>query len=176
MFHYFCLIYTWFVQLLLSWLPEQKHIMRFRGWCYSFVMPCSPKNFQVSSTAILRNLENLYVGDNVYLAPGSVINAIDTITLENDVMIAFHSVVTSGNHTMMNSSYRFGVSKKAPIVIKKGSWIAANCTIVAGTVIEQSCLIAANSLARGICEKYGVYSGVPIKLIKKEVVENSDKS
>ncbi len=166
MHHYFCLIYTWFVKLILSWLPDQKHIMRFRGWLYSLVMPSSPRNFQVSSTTIIRNLENFYVGDDVYLAPGSVINAIDIITLESEVMVAFNSIITSGNHTMSNSSYRFGCSKKAPILIKKGSWIAANCTVVAGTIVEEGCLIAANSVARGICKRYSIYSGVPVHLIK----------
>ncbi|MCG3744041.1 acyltransferase [Vibrio cincinnatiensis] len=165
--HYFLLVYAWLVRLILAWLPDQKGVMQFRGFCYSLVMPSYPKNFQVASTTILRNLENLHVGNDVYIAPGAVVNAIDTIIIEDEVMIAFNSVITSGNHTMLEGSYRFGISNKLPILIKRGSWVAANCTVVAGAVIEEGCLIAANSLARGVCQKYGIYSGVPVKLLRK---------
>ncbi len=167
MIHSICLVYSWLVHLLFSCLPDQKCIMRLRGSCYSLMMPCSPKNFQVASTATLRNLENLYVGNDVYIAPGAIVNAIDTVTLGDEVMIAFNTVISSGNHTMLDNSYRFGVSKKSPILIKKGSWVAANCTVVAGTVIEEGCLIAANSTARGHCQEYCIYSGVPAKLVRK---------
>ncbi|WMN87505.1 acyltransferase [Vibrio parahaemolyticus] len=166
MFHNLKLLYSWLIKLLMFWLPDQNHIMRIRGKLYSLAMPCNPKNFQVSSTATIKNLENLQVGNNVYLAPGSIINAIDNVILGDEVMIAFNSVVNSGNHTMHNGSYRFGDSNKKPIQIGKGSWIAANCTVVAGTVIGKGCLIAANSVAKGSCLDYGVYSGVPIKLVR----------
>jgi len=159
--HLICLLYSWLIKLITAFLPDQKHIMRFRGWLYSFAMKKCGKNFQVSSTTILRNLENIEIGDNVYFAPNSIINARASIKIENEVMIAFNSVLVSGNHTLLNGSYRFGESKLKPIVIKEGAWVAANCTVVAGTNIGNGCLIAANSLVKGECLDYHMYVGVP---------------
>jgi acetyltransferase-like isoleucine patch superfamily enzyme len=159
--HLFCLFYSWLIKLLTAFLPDQKHIMRFRGWLYSFFMKECGKNFQVSSTTILKNLENMEIGDNVYFAPNSIINASATIRIENEVMIAFNSVLVSGNHILYNGSYRFGKSKLKPIVINEGAWIAANCTVVAGANIGKGCLIGANSLVKGDCLDYHVYIGVP---------------
>lgn len=161
--HLFCLLYSWLIKLITSFLPDQQHIMKFRGWLYSFCIKKCGKNFQVSSTTILRNLENMEIGDNVYFAPNSIINARDIIKIENDVMIAFNSVLVSGNHQLLNGSYRFGESKLKPIIVKEGAWVAANCTVVAGTNIGKGCLIAANSLVKGECLDHHVYIGVPAK-------------
>ncbi|WP_264346299.1 acyltransferase [Rheinheimera sp. MM224] len=123
-------------------------------------------DFQVSASAILRNLENIHVGQNVYIAPNVVINAITSITLEDEVMIGFNSVLVSGNHTLVDGSYRYGKSKVKQIIIGKGSWIAANCTVIAGTKLAEGSLLAANSSISGEFVDTGIYGGVPARKIK----------
>jgi maltose O-acetyltransferase len=140
--------------------------MRFRGWLYSFGLSSCGKNFQVSSCTIIRNLENITVGENVYLAPNVVLNAIDSVLLDDEVMVGFNSVIVSGNHTRINGSFRFGESKKSPINISKGVWIAANCTITAGTRIGKGVLIASNSSVSGVFLDCNMIGGVPAKKIK----------
>jgi acetyltransferase-like isoleucine patch superfamily enzyme len=168
--HKFLLIVSWFIRTSLFFLPNHKYLNRFRGFLYSLFLPRCGKNFQVSSDVMIINLENLYVGNDVYLAPGVIINAIDKIYLEDEVMIGFNSVLVSGNHTLSNSSYRFSTSYLSPISIGKGSWIAANCTITAGTVIDDSVLIGANSLVRGRCLKNSIYAGNPATFIKSNLL------
>jgi len=168
--HSFCLIYSWFIKTITCFLPDQQHIMRFRGRLYNYAMPQSAKNFQVSASTILRNLENIYVGNDVYFAPNVIINALAKVTIESEVMLAFNSVIVSGNHTSTGGSYRFGKSILKPILIRKGAWVAANCTVVAGAVIGEGVLIAANSMARGLCLDEGVYSGIPAKILPKNHV------
>lgn len=164
--HKFCLLYTWFVRTVLLFLPDQPLIMRFRGWSYGLAMPRCGRDFQVSASTILRNLENIHVGDHVYLAPNVIINAITTVKLGNEVMVGFNSVIVSGNHTREGMSYRFGKSKVASIMIGNGTWIAANCTVIAGATIGEGCLVAANSAIAGDCSLHGVYAGVPARKIK----------
>jgi len=144
--------------------------MRLRGFFYSLVMPGKGKNFQVSSSAIIRSLENIYVGDHVYIAPNVVVNAGATIYFESEVMIGFNSVVVSGNHSIMNGSYRYGKSKTAPIRIGLGSWVSANCTVLAGVTIGSGTLIASNSAVAKDCLSNCIYGGVPAKLIREGVV------
>lgn len=164
--HKFLLVYTWFVRTLFIVFPDQPIVMRCRGFFYGLGMPKTGKDFQVSASTILRNLENIYVGDNVYLAPNVIINAIDTITLEDQVMVGFNTVLVSGNHTLLDMSYRYGQSKRSPIKIGKGSWVAANCTVIAGTHLGKACLVAANSAISGDCSAHGIYGGVPARKLK----------
>ncbi|MGI2216182.1 acyltransferase [Shewanella baltica] len=164
--HKFCLLYTWFVRTFLILLPDQPLIMRFRGWCYSQVMPQCGRDFQVSASTLLRNLENISVGNHVYLAPNVIINAIAMVKLGNEVMVGFNSVIVSGNHTRIEMSYRFGKSKVNDILIGSGTWVAANCTVIAGAIIGDGCLVAANSAISGDCSSHGIYAGVPARKIK----------
>jgi acetyltransferase-like isoleucine patch superfamily enzyme len=165
--HKLLLLYTWFVRTILYFLPDQPVIMAFRGKLYSFAMKKCGNNFQVSSNTILRNLRKISVGNNVYLAPNVVVNAIDDIILEKDVMIGFNSVIVSGNHTRLNNSFRFGKSLKEKIIIKEGSWVGANCTVIAGSIIPPSSVLAANSCIKDKYVVSGVYAGNLAKLIKE---------
>jgi acetyltransferase-like isoleucine patch superfamily enzyme len=164
--HLFCLLYSWLIKLITAFLPDQKHIMRFRGWLYSFAMKKCGKNFQVSAGAKISCLQNLDVGDNVFIATNVVINAGTSVTLEDEVMLGIASILVSGNHTLNNGSYRFGAMQRSPIVVGKGSWIGANVTLIAGCQIPPSSLIAANSVVNKSFTVSGTYGGVPAKLIK----------
>lgn len=164
--HKLLLLYAWLVRILLIWCPDMPIIMRFRGRLYSLGTPKAGSNFQVSANVIIKNLENCYFGRDVYLAPNVVINAIDDIKLESEVMIGFNSVLVSGNHSNINGSFRFGKSIKAPILIEKGAWVSANCTLTAGAKLPESSLLAANSvLTKSISEKFIILGGVPAKKI-----------
>ncbi|WP_076542430.1 hypothetical protein [Shewanella sp. UCD-KL21] len=165
--HKFLLIYTWFIRLIFVCFPDQPLIMRLRGHFYSLGMKSCGSNFQVSSSVILRNLENLDFGSHVYLAPNVVINAISSVVLNDEVMVGFNSVLVSGNHSCIGGSFRFGDSITSPIIIGSGSWIGANCTIVAGARLPNSSLIAANSCFTGQFTESGIYGGVPSKFLKQ---------
>ena len=164
--HTILLLYTWLIRSIFIIFPDQPIIMRCRGYFYGLGMPDCGKDFQVSASTVLRNLENIYVGDNVYLAPNVIINAIASVTLGEQVMIGFNSVLVSGNHTLLDNSYRYGKSKVSPIIIGNGSWIGANCTVTAGTELGGGCLVAANSAISGSCLKQGIYGGVPARKLK----------
>jgi maltose O-acetyltransferase len=164
--HNLLLLYSWIVYLLFMLLPNAPFIMRIRGFFYLLFNSNKSKNFQVSRNVILINLENLIIGNNVYLAPGVIINAIGTIHLDDEVMIGFNSVLNSGNHTIKNDSYRYGVKQIKPIYVGSGAWIAANCTIAAGSRIGRCSIIAANSFFSSKSEDFSIYGGVPAVLIK----------
>jgi acetyltransferase-like isoleucine patch superfamily enzyme len=169
--HKLILLYSWLIRLLLIWLPDQPIIMRGRGLLYGLFMKNSGTNFQVSSSSILRTLEKISVGNDVYLAPNTIVSAGGGVTLGNEVMLGFASVIVSGNHTCVGGSYRFGPSELKSVKVSFGTWIGANCTIVGGAHIPMGCLIAANSVVVNKIENSGIYGGVPVKLIRKSAVE-----
>jgi maltose O-acetyltransferase len=152
-----------YIRALVTDMPS---IMRFRGYCYLLVTSNRSSDFQVSSDVVLRNLENLTIGNSVYLAPGVIINAIGDIHLGDEVMVGFNSVLNSGNHTIKDNSYRYGDKHILPIYVAAGAWIAANCTITAGSNIGLCTLIAANSCYSGGSEDFAIYGGVPAVFIR----------
>ena len=139
------LAWSWLVRLGTDLLPDAAATMRLRGWLYGRAMRRCGRNFQVASGVRLLGLEHLCVGDDVYLAPGVALLASCGITLEDEVMLAYHTVVVDGNHTRRDGSFRFGPRAEAPVRIGRGAWIAANCTVLPGVTIGRGALVAANS-------------------------------
>lgn len=166
------LLYSWLVFLFTSFLPDVHFIMRFRGFLLSKGMKSCGRNFQVSRSCVIRVLENLSVGDDVYLAPGVVIFCHTNVTIGSEVLIGPNTIVTAGNHSSDGASYRFGPSICIPVYIGNGSWIAGNCSITAGSNIGEHVLVAANSVVVGSLNPHSIYGGVPVKL--KKVVQTKD--
>lgn len=165
--HKFSIIYSWLIRTLTKALPNTPMVMRFRGFLYSLMMKNCGRNFQVCSTAYINSLSHLMVGDNVYLAHNCVILG-PHISIEDEVLVGPNTVIVSGNHILLNNSFRFGKSEIKPILISRGSWIGANCTILAGSVIPPSSIIAAGSVTtRKLDTAFSIYGGSPAKLIKK---------
>lgn len=166
--HRLLLLYSWAVRVLLFFLPDVPFIMRFRGMLYGWAMKKCGKNFQVAHNVILNSLEGLSVGDNVYIAMNNVIFSHGSITVEDNVMFGPSCTVTSGNHTFVNGSYRYGEPIEKPILIKEGSWIGANCVVLPGAELPPHSVLAAGAVLTSLvaCEE-GIYAGVPAKLIKK---------
>lgn len=166
--HKALLIYTWLVKIILFALPDMPIIMRFRGWLYSLGMRHCGKNFQVAHNVILNSLEGLSAEDNVYLAMGCVLLAGGDIHLGKDVMFGPLCVVSSGNHTFSDGSYRYGKSSSSAVLIGDGSWIAANCTVLAGTKFPEQSILAAGSVATHKLPNMGkgIYGGSPAHFIK----------
>lgn len=166
--HKICLIYSWLVRTLSFFLPDIPFFMRFRGFLYSFCMESCGKNFQVTQNAILRSADTLNVGDNVYIANNCVVLGGGKIIIEDDVLIGPNTVIASRNHTKKGDSFRFGESYSGEIIIGKGSWISANCTIVTDSILPKGSVLAANSvITKKFSKQDSLYAGAPAKFIKE---------
>lgn len=167
--HKFLLMWSWFVRTILFFLPDIPVIMRFRGFMYGLGMKHSGKDFQVAHDAIIKGLQNISVGNNCYIANGVVVLARVDVILEDQVQIALHSVIVSGNHTSINGSYRYGKSDTERIRLCYGSWVAANSTVAKGAVLPSNSVLAANSfLNRAFTVTDSLYGGVPAQFIMQK--------
>ena len=168
--HKLLLLYTWLIRTLLFFLPDIPFIMRFRGWLYSFGMKQCGKNFQVSHNVILNGLEGMKVGNNVFINNNNIFIVTSGITINDNVIIGPSCVFSSSNHIYRNGSFRFAKGEGRPVVVGKGSWIAANCTILAGAIIPEESIVAAGAVYNEIQPakliSKAVYGGVPAKFIK----------
>lgn len=168
--HKLLLLYSWFVRTLLIWLPDVPFIMRFRGWLYGLGMRSCGKNFQVAHNVIINGLEGFSVGENTFINNNCTILSTYGISFESEVIVGPGCVFSANNHLPKGNSFRYGGRKTAPISIGKGSWIAANCTILLGSNIPNYSLVAAGAvfLEKSSTESKDpgcVWGGIPARKI-----------
>ena len=169
------ILYSWLVRMLTAWLPDVPVCMRLRGLLYSLMMKKCGRNLQVTSTAIFNSLSGISMGSNVFIAHRVVIIATDLET-GDEVLIGPGSVISGGNHTYLNGSYRYGKHRAAPVKLGRGAWVGANCSITAGAVLPPRSVLAAGAvLTHAYTETDCVYAGVPAKPIKKIERETDER-
>ena len=122
---------VWVSLLLCSWLPDVSFAIRIRGFLVSLFLPGRPKRLTIGRDVTILSASRFHVGDDVYIAKGCWINAIGTITLENEVVFAPYVVISSSNHGFRDGSVKRGGAHPAPVRICYGSWVAAHRVITA---------------------------------------------
>lgn len=163
----FALLYSWLIKSICFFIPDFPPLMRLRGVLYSLLMAHAGRNFQVAHSATLVCLESLEVGDDVYIANNAVLLCGGGITLGNRVMIAHNSVLSSSDHTIKDGSYRWGERELARVIVEDGAWVGANCTLIKGSRLPRSSVLAAGSVLTVTGDVAdAIYAGVPAKIVK----------
>lgn len=111
----------------------------------------------------------IIIGDNCTINPYSVIYGQGGTTIGNGVRIAAQCVIVPSNHIFDNSEefiWKQGLSKKG-IVIEDDVWLGAGVKILDGVTVSKGTVVGANAVVTRSTETYGVYVGVPAKLIKR---------
>ena len=116
-----------------------------------------------------RGPKGLKIGNNCFIGDGVFIDLYDNLTLEDNVTLAQRVLVLT--HT--NVGYqdhplqKYFPKHSKPVVIRKGSFIGANSTILPGVIIGERSFIAAGSVVTKDVPRESVYAGSPAKLIRK---------
>jgi acetyltransferase-like isoleucine patch superfamily enzyme len=162
--------YLWFhfITVATGWLPDLRPVLKLRGFLLRPSFKSCGRNFQVARHVTINFTNRLEIGSDVFLGTGSWLHAWGGITLEDDVQLGPYAVLVTGDHTLMNGTYRFGPSDLAPIRICRGSWIAAHATVTKGVVIGRGALLAANSVATHDVPPFALAGGVPARVIRNE--------
>ena len=164
--HKILLFVSWIIRIMTVIIPDSRFGNRLRGNLYRLFVSGTCQRLEISSNVRLINLENIYFGNDVYLAPGVIINAIDDVFFEDEVMLGFNVVVVSGDHSKIGNSFRFGKSKTGIIIFKHGCWVGANSVILKGAVISSGTVIGANSVVKSVTEPNSVYISSRITKLK----------
>jgi acetyltransferase-like isoleucine patch superfamily enzyme len=108
------------------------------------------------------------LGDYCSINPYSILYGHGGVTIGNGVRIAAQVCIISANHNFNSRNkyiYEQGITKKG-IFIEDDVWVAAGVQILDGVNIKRGCVIAAGAVVTESTESYGIYGGVPAKLIK----------
>jgi acetyltransferase-like isoleucine patch superfamily enzyme len=108
------------------------------------------------------------IGKYTQINPFTVIYGGSGVIIGNDVMIAPHCMISSGNHNhkQLKKPMRHAMHfSKGPIIIEDGVWIGANSTITDGVKIGHDSVVAAGSVVTRNVKPYDIVGGVPAKVI-----------
>lgn len=111
----------------------------------------------------------LVLGDHVTVGDRTMINAAQSIIIENHVLIAPNCYITDHNHgyTDVTTPVKYQkLMSVAPVLIKSGSWLGASVSIGPGVTIGKNSVIGANSVVTKDVPDFSVAVGVPAKVIK----------
>ena len=124
-------------------------------------------NTEIKDYVIIQSFTSVKIGEYCQINPFTVIYG-GEIYIGNNVMIAPHCMISSGNHDFKQLDKPMiyaGILTKGPVVIEDDVWIGANSTITDGVKIGQGAVIAANSCVTKDVEAFSIYGGVPAKKI-----------
>ena len=110
--------------------------------------------------------QNVFVGNRVIIGNNckvqNNVSVYDNVTLEDDVFCGPSMVFTNVYNP------RSAVSRKdeyLDTLVKRGSTLGANCTVVCGTTIGEYAFVAAGSVIKQDVKPYALMAGVPAKQI-----------
>ncbi len=108
------------------------------------------------------------IGDHCSFHDYSMIEATGDIIIGNNVRIAAHTIIVSGNHTFKPGLLirRQPVAGKN-IVIEDDVWIGANVCILAGVIIGNGSVIGAGSVVSRSIPAMSIAVGNPARVIKR---------
>jgi acetyltransferase-like isoleucine patch superfamily enzyme len=159
----------WLISILSCWWPDNRITIRARGVLISLVLPDCGKNLTLGRDVTLLAADRLSVGDHVYLAKGTWINAIGGVKLGDEVVTSPYVIIASSNHGFRDGSVRFGGAHPAKISVGKGSWIGSHAVVTAGVAIGSGNLIGANAVVTKSTEDNAFVGGIPARIIGERI-------
>ena len=113
--------------------------------------------------------------DRLKIAASAVVNnalfntVSGTITVEEGAFFGHSVSVLTGSHDAdaVGEQRRQWPTAGRDIIIKRGAWVASNCTILGPCIIGEDAVVAACSLVKNDVPPRTIVAGVPAKIIRK---------
>ena len=124
----------------------------------------------ISGNVILSCPENVFIGKNSYINGGHIFASPNAkIVIGDDCLISYnvHMRTDTHNYSDRNKLIRSQGLFEKDIIIGNDVWIGYGAQILSGVTIADGCVVGAGAIVTKDTEPYGVYAGVPAKLIKR---------
>ena len=110
--------------------------------------------------------QNVFIGNKVVIGNNvkiqNNVSVYDNVTIEDDVFcgpsMVFTNVINPRSHVERKSEY-------LNTIVRKGSTLGANCTIVCGVTIAEYAFVAAGAVITKDVPAYALVAGVPARQI-----------
>jgi acetyltransferase-like isoleucine patch superfamily enzyme len=108
----------------------------------------------------------LTIGDGTAIRSNCVLSATESVTIEENVLIAGSCTIIDSDHTVgggRNPLHNPTVS--APVRIGAGTWLGERVTVLRGSDIGRECIIGAHSVVRGTIPDHSIAVGAPARVV-----------
>jgi maltose O-acetyltransferase len=124
-------------------------------------------NVRLASSVCILGAGELSIGDNSFIGHGTLILlGGSAINIGCNVDISSRVTITNGSHLRSKDKNKAaGDGTSSDITIGHGAWIGVSSTIIVGSKVGASSIIAAGSLLNRVVPEHEVYGGVPAKKI-----------
>ncbi|MBN9245294.1 MAG: acyltransferase [Mesorhizobium sp.] len=113
----------------------------------------------------------LSIGDNVTLTHGVFISAAKSVTIGKDTLIGEYVSIRDANHQIDISPVPIRQQPMLAQGCEIGSdvWIGRGCAILAGSQLQDGCVVGANSVVKGDVPRNAIVAGSPAKIIRYRI-------
>ena len=141
------------IDILTSWPFRQAHRaidyleFKWRAWrTYCRIRTLFPrsKNLSFSLSTTFKYVENISIGHNVMIGPGSVVGARSPVILGDDVRISQGVMIETATLDLSKAVPYPHVSQ--PIMLNRGVWVGAGAMILGGVTIGEFAVIGAGTI------------------------------
>lgn len=119
---------------------------------------------------IVGPIERFKVHPSTSICTGTLVNTVGgTITLEQDAFLGNDVSLLTGSHdvTKFGQERMHSTSAKpSDITIRRGAWVANNCTVIGPCDIGENAVVTAGTVVRGNVPAYAVIGPQPWRIIR----------
>jgi acetyltransferase-like isoleucine patch superfamily enzyme len=130
------------------------------------------ENCDLNTGLILHNatedFSHLCIGDECHIGKDVFIDLADNITLESQTTISMRSTILTHidvGRSPLRATYFPGFDKK-PVHIKRGVYVGAAATILAGVTIGECAVVGAGAVVTRDVPSRAVVAGIPARIIR----------
>lgn len=126
-------------------------------------------NLQISRRCFIERPKQVKFGKNCFVNKFCQFHtgySTATIEVGDNVWVGMDVCFICSTHKIGDDNQRAGKKIYGDIIVGKGTWIGARCTILPGVKIGEGCVIAAGSIVTKDVTPNTLYGGVPAKFIK----------
>lgn len=91
----------------------------------------------------------LHVDGPSWIGHGAWILNLDRVTIERDVCLSQEALLCTGSHDRHDSAFEH---TNAPITVRRGAWVCARATVLAGTEVGDHAIVGAGAVVHGVIE------------------------
>lgn len=112
----------------------------------------------------------LQMGHRACLGPYVICYNQDWVHLEDDAIVSQYSYLCTAGHNLDYANTPYSGLITAPILLRRGAWIASRAFVGMGVEIGEGAVVGATASVYKDVEPWSVVGGNPAKFIKKRII------
>ena len=105
--------------------------------------------------------------DRCVISTYCILDGRNSIVFEEDVVLGSGVHIWTEEHNVDDPYFSVLSQNKQGVLVKEKAWICSDSTILPGVIVEKGCVLASKAILTKSTEEFGVYAGIPARLIKK---------